>query len=256
MEVFLLLIKIAEHLKSVWQVLDLPEQIITKPSDTHWLAHERCAKAVKESYVAFVTALESFYEQTHEPEALGFIKALSRKSTVIAMLLLDFVLPQVAKLNKCLQTEKLNLTAISVLVDSTLRTLDDALLPAANWMLELQDACDKLQATTIIKINSESIISFRENVAKPSVTDLKGSISRRFSSQDIVAVLSIFNPSKLTQNNSPDLSSYWEEFLGILEDHGTYSRINRWIGIYCACFSFVRYSHRVDDIQEVHHSAA
>ena len=61
---------------------------------------------------------------------------------MIAMYLLDFVLPQVAKLSKCL---KLDLTAISGLVDSTLLTLDDALLPAANWVLELLDARDELQ---------------------------------------------------------------------------------------------------------------
>ena len=46
---------------------------------------------------------------------------------MIAMYLLDLLLPQVAKLSKCLQTEKLDLTAISGLVDSTLLTLDDAL---------------------------------------------------------------------------------------------------------------------------------
>ena len=56
-------------------------------------------------------------------------------------------------------------------------------------------------------------------MAKPFVTDLKGNISRRFSSQDIVASFSIFDPSKLPQNHSPDLSSYGEEFLGVLEDH-------------------------------------
>ena len=50
-------------------------------------------------------------------------------------------------------------------------------------------------------------------------TNLKGNISRRFSSQDIVASFSIFDPSKLPQNDSPDLSSYGEEFLGVLEDH-------------------------------------
>ena len=135
------------------------------------------------------------------------------------MYLLDFVLPQVAKLSKCLQTEKLDLTTISGLVDSTLLTLYDALLPAANWVLELLDARDELQATTKIKINSESITSFQENVAKHFVTDLKGNISRRFSSQDIVASFSILDPSKLPQNDSPDLSSYGEEFLGVLEDH-------------------------------------
>ena len=149
----------------------IPELKVTKLSDTRWLAHERCVKAVNERYVAIMTALESFYEQTNEPEALGLSKVLSRKSTVIAMYLLDFVLPQVAKLSKCLQTEKLDLTAISGLVDSTLLTLDDTLLPAANWVLELLDTRDELQATTKIKINSESITSFQKNVAKPFVTD-------------------------------------------------------------------------------------
>ena len=103
---------------------------------------------MNERYVAIMTALESFYEQTNEPEALGLSKALSRKSTVIAMYLLDFVLPQVAKFS-----------------------LDDTLLPAANWVLELLDARDELQTTTKIKINSESITSFKKNVAKPFVTD-------------------------------------------------------------------------------------
>ena len=213
--------KRADHLKRVQQVhvLDLPELKVTKHSDTRWLAHERCVKAVKESYVAIVTALENFYEQTHEPEALGLSIALSTKSTVIAMYLLDFVLPQVAKLSKCLQTEKLDLTAISGLVYSTLLTLDDALLPAANWVLELLDACDELQATTKIKIKSESITSFQENVAKPFVTDLKGNISRRFSSQDIVHPLVSLILRSCHKMDSPILSSYGEEFLGVLEDH-------------------------------------
>ncbi len=118
-------------------MLDLPELKVTKPSDTRWLAHEQCVKAVKKSYASIVIALETFYEETHEPEALGLNKALSKKSTVMAIYLLDFVLPQVAKLSRCLQAEKLDLTAISGLVDYTLQTLHESLLPAANWVLEL-----------------------------------------------------------------------------------------------------------------------
>ena len=64
-------------------------------------------------------------------------------------------------------------------------------------MLELLDAYDELQATTKIEIDSESIASFQKNIAKPIVTNLKGNISRRFSSQDIVASFSIFDPSIL-----------------------------------------------------------
>ena len=41
----------------------------------------------------------------HEPEALGLSKALSKKETTAAILLLDYTLPQVAKFNKTLQTE-------------------------------------------------------------------------------------------------------------------------------------------------------
>ena len=211
--------KRAEHLKGVQQVLDLPEMKIIKPSDTRWLAHERCVKAVKANYAAIVVALESLYEQTHEPEALGINKALSRKSTVMALFLLDFVLPLVAKLSKCLQAEKLDLTVISGLVDSTLHTLDDALLPAANWVLELLETREAIEAATSIEVTTDAITSFQENVAKSFVTDLKGNISRRFSSQDIVASFSIFDPSKLPQKDSSDLSSYGDEFLGILEEH-------------------------------------
>ena len=77
----------------------MPELKIVKLSDTRWLAHERCVKAVKENYSAIVIALNNIYEQTNEPEALGLSTALSKKSTVAAMFLLDFVLPQVAKLS-------------------------------------------------------------------------------------------------------------------------------------------------------------
>ena len=42
--------KRAESLKEIQKVLDLPELKIVKPSDTRWLPHECCVKAVKASY--------------------------------------------------------------------------------------------------------------------------------------------------------------------------------------------------------------
>ena len=83
--------KRAESLKMVQQVLHRPELRIAKPSDTRWLAHERCVKAVEASYGAIVTALNDIHQNTHEPEALA------------AIYMLDYVLPQVAKLSKTLQ---------------------------------------------------------------------------------------------------------------------------------------------------------
>ena len=46
----------------VQQVLHLPELRIAKPSDTRWLAHDRCVKAVTASY-----------EQDPPNRASGFI---------------------------------------------------------------------------------------------------------------------------------------------------------------------------------------
>ena len=63
--------KRADCLKEVQSVLELPEMKVIKPSDTRWLTHERCVKAVKASYSAIVITLASIYEMSHEPEALG-----------------------------------------------------------------------------------------------------------------------------------------------------------------------------------------
>ena len=42
--------KRAASLKAIQNVLELPELKVIKPSDTCWLAHECCVKAVKASY--------------------------------------------------------------------------------------------------------------------------------------------------------------------------------------------------------------
>ena len=92
------------------------------------------SRQFKANYAAIVITLEN-YVQSHEPEAMGISKALSKESTLLAIFLLDIVLPLVIKLSKCLQTEKLDLSIISSLVHATLHSIDEALLPAANWEL-------------------------------------------------------------------------------------------------------------------------
>ena len=108
-------------------------------------------KAVEASYSAIVNALNNIYEQTHELEALGISRALCKPSTVAAMYLLDYALPQVAKLSRALQAERIDLTAITPLVDATLNTLDNVTLPTAKWVLELMDAKDELEEANDIK---------------------------------------------------------------------------------------------------------
>ena len=67
--------------------------------------------------------LDDMRENTHEPEALGLSKALSMLSAVAARYMLHYVLPQLYKLTKTLQTEYLDLSMIPSLVDATLNTL-------------------------------------------------------------------------------------------------------------------------------------
>ena len=57
-----------------------------KSSDTRWLSHERCVRAVKMSYSAPVLALDGIYNESHRPEALGLSQILSMPSTLHAML--------------------------------------------------------------------------------------------------------------------------------------------------------------------------
>jgi len=74
-----------ECFKEIQRVLkiEMPEFKIVKPSDTQCLAHEDCVKVEKENYCAIVIALNNIYEETHEPEALGISKALSKKSSTV-----------------------------------------------------------------------------------------------------------------------------------------------------------------------------
>ena len=76
------------------------------------------------------------------------------------MYLCGYILPQVAKLSRALQTKLLDLSLISSLVDATLNSLDDAI----HWVLQLQDAREELKATTI-EVTHLDVWSFQEQWA-------------------------------------------------------------------------------------------
>ena len=63
--------KRAECLEAVQRVLNMPELKVIKPSDTRWLAHERCVKAVKENYIAIVITLNNIYEENTPARSIG-----------------------------------------------------------------------------------------------------------------------------------------------------------------------------------------
>ena len=95
-----------------------------------------------------------------------------------------------AKLSRALQTKQLDLSLISSLVDATLNLLDDAILPSANWVLQLQDA---REAATGIEVTHLDICYFQERVGRPFIRLIKDNISSwfRFSSKDVSSAFSI-----------------------------------------------------------------
>ena len=70
--------KRAQSMNEVQKVLDFPELKIIKLSDSHWLTHERCVRAVKASYSAIITALVHIYSESHEPGLWELKKLFAR----------------------------------------------------------------------------------------------------------------------------------------------------------------------------------
>ena len=105
----------------------------------------------------------------------------------------------------------LDLSAIASHVDATLHTLDDALLPSANWVLELTDTREEIEIATGIETTSASIASFHERDASHFITDLKDNIAHRFCSQGVVSSFSSFDPTKIPLPDSTDLFSFCSE---------------------------------------------
>ena len=130
-------------------------------------------RAVKASYSAIITALDHIYSESHEPEALGIKKALFKKSTIAAIYLLDYVLLQVAKLSRALQTENLDLSMISCLLDATLHSIDDAVLSSSNWVLELLEAAQDLETAIEEQITQEDISTFQEKIGQCFIHQLR-----------------------------------------------------------------------------------
>ena len=129
------------------------------------------------------------------------------------------MLPITAKLSKTLQSKQLDLSMISALVDASITSIDDAITPAAIWILELLDNKDDIQQTTgeticyqqATEIPRDSGYSIRKHSIK--------TFSRRFEAQDIVSALSIFDPRKVPSSDSTQLPTYGTKSIELLTDH-------------------------------------
>ena len=63
--------KKAEALKGIQAILGFPELKIMKPSDTRWLSHEHCVKAICKKLPPLLQTLSQIYESSGDAEAYG-----------------------------------------------------------------------------------------------------------------------------------------------------------------------------------------
>ena len=79
----------AESLKHFQAILNLPELKVTRPSDTRWLSHERCLRAILKELPALIITLHSLYEDNGDAEAYGIALALGSFSGIESLVLLS-----------------------------------------------------------------------------------------------------------------------------------------------------------------------
>ena len=117
--------KKAEKLAEIQAVLEAPEIVVTKPSDTRWLARERCVCAVRKTLPALVTTFEKIYENSGDAEAYGLSKLLCTYKFVASLYMLCYILHTVSKLHGSLQSKELNLVTVPVMVSETIKRLQE-----------------------------------------------------------------------------------------------------------------------------------
>ena len=82
---------------------------------------------------------------------------------------------------------------ISSIVDAVLHALDDAITPAAYWVLELLDSKDDFQQATREIVSADKIHTYQETVQTQFVAIIKEDISSRFATHDTVSVLAMID---------------------------------------------------------------
>ena len=97
--------------------------------------------------------------------------------------------------------------------------LDDAITPAAYWVLELLDSKDDLQQATREIVSTDKIHTFQETVGTPFVALLKENISSRFATHDIVSAVAIFDPRNVPSTYSSQFPTYGKKSIKIFLNH-------------------------------------
>ena len=202
--------KKAEKLVEIQAVLNAPEIKIHKPSDTRWLARERCVRAVRKSLPALIRTFDDIYEEKGDAEAYG----LRTYKFVACLYMLCDVLHTVDKLQGSLQCKQLDLATVPVMVESTVSRLKDLKErpTSSTWFNDHASVYAELGDSEISDVDQETFI---RKVYRPYIQGVIDHISSRLKASDTFSAFSLFDP-RHSPSSEDRLSTYGTESLQTL----------------------------------------
>ena len=221
--------KKAEALKDVQCVLNLPELKVDKPSDTRWLSHERCLRAIRKELSSLIITLDNFYEGSGDAEAYGLSLVLSSFSGIATIFLLSAVLDLLARLNCFMQKKSADFSRLPIILEGVISEVKELKKDGAEWCNQVETNISKLTNEQGIQIRSSStrtgcanvttMSEYRESVATPYIDSVVSNITSRFSDTSVKLLVSssIFDPALLPSDEA-SLSDYGTEQLQALVD--------------------------------------
>ena len=204
----------AKKLAEIKAVLNTPEIKVTKPSDTRWLARERCVRAIRQVLPALVQTFKEIHAESGDAEAYGLSVLLCTYKFVACL----YILHTVAKLQGSLQSKDLDLSMVPMMVQTTisrLRELKDH-PSSSTWFKDhsLVFSDPKQLGQLKVQITESDRKFFIQRVYNPYIQSVIDQTSRMPSS-DVFLAFSIFNPLNLPKEEK-DLSMYGSEKLNVL----------------------------------------
>jgi hypothetical protein len=181
--------KKAEKLAEIQAALDSPELKVLKPSDTRWLARERCVRAVRRSLPALVATFQEMYDESGDAEAYGLGRLFCKYKSVACLYMLCDVLHTLAKLQGSLQSKGLNLACVPGMVESSIARLKELkeMPNTSTWFKDHVSVFSDPQqlGKHNISITEDEKEEFMRKVYRPYIQSVIDHISNRLKSSDV-----------------------------------------------------------------------
>ena len=181
-----------------------------KPSDTRWLSHERCMRAIRKELPALILALQQLYDSTGDAEAFGLSILPSSFSRVVSVFFLSDVLEILARINVILQRKVADFSKLQIMLQFTCDELKSLKREKADWCSLAESMLAKLETEYEITIGRSffakisSIKEYLSHIGIPYIDALLENTNSRFSDSvvKLLVATSIFNPAQLPAEES------------------------------------------------------